>query len=61
MDIFSQGIFVILLPVLLIFVIVAGAIGLSSKQVRNTDELQDKINKLIEKIRKALFLDRIKK
>ncbi len=61
MDIFSQGVFVILLPLLLIFVIVAAALGLSSKQIRNTGELQDKINQLIEKIRKALFFDRINK
>jgi hypothetical protein len=61
MDIFGQGFFVILLPFLILVVGVIGFLGLRSKQITDPAELQDKINHLIDKIRKALFLDRLQK
>lgn len=59
MDIFGQGFFVILLPFLILVVGVIGFLGLRSKQITDPAELQDKINHLIDKIRKALLLDRL--
>lgn len=61
MDVFSQGFFLIALPLLLIVVAVLGILGLGSRQIKDTKELQDKINKLIENIRKALFIDKFNK